>query len=668
MDDDRLRELEQRIDEIEQQLPDGITRRDALKLAGAGGIGALLGGGGAMTAVDQASAGTQSVGGFGTPGDPIDLDAVEDIYGPGGEGSGDAVNFEAVNTGEITLGGETRSSWPAGGSGGGLTAVRDASTFSGADGGEQIQAAIGDLPSSGGWVFVPAEGPDTNSRWTVSSHISVPSNVTVRGVPGATQLYLADSSNDDVFRVADSESSTPVEDATIEGFVINGNKANNGDVSDPDASDGSRYTGGVYVKRSTNLTVRDVVARNIHGYGVHIQGSTDALVENCIAENCADDGFSATDIHYSQRYTENVTFRNCESRDNANSGFEVDDGPRNVTHERCYASGNMWGFRTHAHSAHPPNGVATQNMTYRACTSENNQAGFHFGNADEGSPQDYNLIDCQTQGNSETGVSLWKPSGAVPVAMEDVTIIGGTYPDGIDLDYGNAGVSGITLFTPSGGTTITEGSNISDVNIVNPNHNGSLLGGGGGGGGTVTIVDDYESGSLDASYTGDTGNATVQTGTVFQGTYALAFPTDGNPYEMYSTSGLDAYPSQGDTFRVAMYCGSGSAKASFWFGTQDATNTYIMQLNPQDGELQMFRTENGSATSIALVETAPPQQTWLDVEIDWGTDITATVYDGGSVVDSLTATSETTFTSGGIGCKTSGSTQMDVFYDYARIV
>lgn len=44
--------------------------------------------------------------------------------------------------------------------------VRNASAFPGETGGEQIRAALADLPARGGTVFVPAEGPDTVSGET----------------------------------------------------------------------------------------------------------------------------------------------------------------------------------------------------------------------------------------------------------------------------------------------------------------------------------------------------------------------------------------------------------------------------------------------------------------------------------------------------------------------
>ena len=72
-----------------------VSRRDLLQLGGATGLGALLGAGGLFGMTGGARAGTAQVGTLGEPGSPIDAVA-EDLYGPGGQGSGDAVNFEAL--------------------------------------------------------------------------------------------------------------------------------------------------------------------------------------------------------------------------------------------------------------------------------------------------------------------------------------------------------------------------------------------------------------------------------------------------------------------------------------------------------------------------------------------------------------------------------------------
>jgi hypothetical protein len=74
----RIAELEARIEKLEADEPDGMSRRDAMKLGGAGLAGALMGGGGSMAAVDRASAGTYQAGSLGTAEDPLDL-TVDDI-------------------------------------------------------------------------------------------------------------------------------------------------------------------------------------------------------------------------------------------------------------------------------------------------------------------------------------------------------------------------------------------------------------------------------------------------------------------------------------------------------------------------------------------------------------------------------------------------------------
>jgi len=77
-EDERIAELESRIERLEAQLPDGVSRRDALKLGGVGLLGALGGGGAALGATGTAEAGTYQAGSLGTPDNPLDL-TVDDL-------------------------------------------------------------------------------------------------------------------------------------------------------------------------------------------------------------------------------------------------------------------------------------------------------------------------------------------------------------------------------------------------------------------------------------------------------------------------------------------------------------------------------------------------------------------------------------------------------------
>lgn len=67
---ERIEDLEQQVEELQDRLPDGVNRREFGKTAGALGLGALLGGGGAATAIDSADA-SHGSGSIGTESDPV---------------------------------------------------------------------------------------------------------------------------------------------------------------------------------------------------------------------------------------------------------------------------------------------------------------------------------------------------------------------------------------------------------------------------------------------------------------------------------------------------------------------------------------------------------------------------------------------------------------------
>jgi len=64
------------------------------------------------------------------------------------------------------------------------------------------------------------------------------------------------------------------------------------------------------------------------------------------------------------------------------------------------------------------------------------------------------------------------------------------------------------------------------------------------------LIDDFEDANVD-EYSGDTGPVSIQTGTVYNRSYALDTAADGN--FIYSTSGLPNYPAQGDIWETYAY-------------------------------------------------------------------------------------------------------------------
>lgn len=98
----RIEELEQQVEELQDRLPDGVNRREFGKAAGALGLGALLGGGGAATAIDSASADASTsdqYGDVGEPGDRVDVfaDGVNTNSLDADELSSNSISTDEVN-------------------------------------------------------------------------------------------------------------------------------------------------------------------------------------------------------------------------------------------------------------------------------------------------------------------------------------------------------------------------------------------------------------------------------------------------------------------------------------------------------------------------------------------------------------------------------------------
>lgn len=191
-----------------------------------------------------------------------------------------------------------------------------------------------------------------------------------------------------------------------------------------------------------------------------------------------------------------------------------------------------------------------------------------------------------------------------------------------------------------------------------------------GGGGSVTVVDDFESGSLDSSYTGDTGAATIVSSPVANGGYALQLDASNNPL-IYSASGLPAYPGDGDTYRVEVRTPDATIGDNrVCYAVQDPGNQYQIRLNYANDELVYLKQSNGSGSEASPPATISfPSGIYLTVELQWSGDThTATVFDSGSELGSTTMT-DSTFGPGGIGFRsTNNAGSSNELFDYARLV
>lgn len=169
-------------------------------------------------------------------------------------------------------------------------------------------------------------------------------------------------------------------------------------------------------------------------YGIEIKTSRYGKIINCKFHDNTDDGLSISDGGSVPVFSSNIIVEQCEAYHNGyrnnnigNSGFEIDDGPHDITFIKCYAHDNeSRGFDAHTHGGVPPD-VMCYNITYLECVAENNNnrlqtepaypvrnVGFSFGSASDRFQkiQRVRLIRCKSSGHKLAGV-LWEKTGRV---------------------------------------------------------------------------------------------------------------------------------------------------------------------------------------------------------------------------------------------------------------
>jgi hypothetical protein len=196
-----------------------------------------------------------------------------------------------------------------------------------------------------------------------------------------------------------------------------------------------------------------------------------------------------------------------------------------------------------------------------------------------------------------------------------------------------------------------------------------------GGGPTVSaVIDDFEDGDI-SEYSGATGNATVQTSTVFNGTYALQFDTSGGANTITSTSGLSNYPSRGDTFQWYWRHSAGSTSSGMAFavsaapfGSNDAY-TFVIR-GDSVNSIALRRYDGGSRTTIATTNYDVPSGSWFKAYVDFQSTITCEVRDLNDNTLASISASDSNYDSGGIGWRLNDKTgsASTAYNDYAAIV
>jgi len=186
---------------------------------------------------------------------------------------------------------------------------------------------------------------------------------------------------------------------------------------------------------------------------------------------------------------------------------------------------------------------------------------------------------------------------------------------------------------------------------------------------SVTVVDDFEDGDV-AEYSGDLIDASVQTSVVNEGNEALALSTNGFS-SIRSTTGLNAYPSAGDTFRVDVQI-SGSGDYIFGYGVQQETNRNDMYLVIADAggdDLTLAERSGGNESTLASANATHSTGVWNQIEVQWGSSGTHTIRmldDAGNELGKLSAT-DSTLTSGGVAFENAAGGET-AYFDFVRIL
>jgi len=189
------------------------------------------------------------------------------------------------------------------------------------------------------------------------------------------------------------------------------------------------------------------------------------------------------------------------------------------------------------------------------------------------------------------------------------------------------------------------------------------------------IIDGFEGGDT-SDYSDVPSGASVSTDSpVVEGQNSLKIADDGSSVNVIMHSGsLTTLPSRGDTFSAYMYAASGGEWPQYFFAYTDDSTNYGVRMNTSGDEIEISK---GGPTNNDVVSSGSATMssgTWYEVETDFQSTITATVYD----IDTsdLSRNSElgsTTYTddshdSGDVGWCLSNNQGTEAVFDYAGLI
>jgi uncharacterized phage protein gp47/JayE len=182
---------------------------------------------------------------------------------------------------------------------------------------------------------------------------------------------------------------------------------------------------------------------------------------------------------------------------------------------------------------------------------------------------------------------------------------------------------------------------------------------------SIRQLDGFEDNDL-SNYGGDSASFSIQTGTVFDGTYAL----EGSASSSGTIVDAGNEVEEGSVVHWQQRLAAGSVAGTV-FAAENTDNHYRFVLDEPAGEARMEVLESGTVSQIdTAVSLTVPTGEWLDVKFDWenGGDFVLYIEDssGNEVLSNTFEETTQTYTNGGIGFYT-GDTVANEYWDVVQM-
>ena len=186
--------------------------------------------------------------------------------------------------------------------------------------------------------------------------------------------------------------------------------------------------------------------------------------------------------------------------------------------------------------------------------------------------------------------------------------------------------------------------------------------------GPANPVDTFEDDNL-TEYTDTSANYTIQTGTVKEGQRALQVDPDNTP--MYSSSGLDNYPAQGDSFSLWVRTANITDEWLYVFfaGSTGIDDHYRLFCRWPDDTFRIRTDANVDVCQTGNLGLST--DTWYKVIVQWddGSTFGGSAGDFDLFVENASGTqigsasgNDTSYTGGNIGYRNTNSSTSDSMY------